>query len=79
MAGLGDCMHVLWGTLMAAAGLFMLICGTTRSEFVIYRLLVHRSKISFDQEDAVHRFYQRSGLVVAVLGALWALGVIGRK
>ena len=37
--------NVLWGTLMAAAGLFMLVCGTAKSEFVVYRLLVARSRI----------------------------------
>ena len=31
-------MHTLWGTLMIAAGLFMLVGGTLKSEFIIYRL-----------------------------------------
>ncbi len=38
-------MHLIWGLLMIAAGLFMLVCGTTRSEFIIYRLMVARSRI----------------------------------
>ena len=50
-------MHVLWGILMAAVGLFMLVCGTLRSEFIIYRLMVDRSRILWGQGDAVHRFY----------------------
>ena len=69
-------MHVLWGILMAAAGLFMLVCGTLKSEFIIYRLMVQRSRILWGQGDAVHRFYQVCGLIVMVLGVLWALGVI---
>ena len=69
-------MHIFWGLLMAAAGLFMLVCGTAKSEFIIYRLMVHRSRIFWGQGDAVHRFYQASGLIIIVLGALWALGVI---
>ncbi len=69
-------MHVLWGILMAAVGLFMLVCGTLKSEFIIYRLMVARSRILWGQGDAVHRFYQVSGLIIIVLGALWALGLI---
>jgi uncharacterized membrane protein len=38
-------MHVLWGVLMVVAGLFMLVCGTRKSEFIIYRLMVARSRI----------------------------------
>ena len=69
-------MHVLWGLLMAAVGLFMLVCGTLKSEFIIYRLMVARSRILCGQGDAVHRFYQVSGLIIIVLGALFALGLI---
>jgi hypothetical protein len=61
---------------MAAIGLFMLVCGTLKSEFIIYRLMVHRSRILWGQGDAVHRFYQVSGLIIVALGALWALGLI---
>ena len=70
-------MHWFWGTLMAIIGLFMLVCGTVKSDFVVYRLLVARSRILWG--DAVHRFYQVSGLIVAVLGIFWALGVIWSK
>jgi len=69
-------MHVLWGILMAAVGLFILVCGTLKSEFYIYRLMVARSRILWGQGDAVHRFYQVSGLIIIILGVLWALGVI---
>jgi uncharacterized membrane protein len=69
-------MDTLWGTLMVAAGLFMLVCGTMKSEFIIYRLMVARSRILWGEGDAVHRFYQVSGLIIIVLGVLWALGII---
>jgi hypothetical protein len=69
-------MHILWGILMAAAGLFMLVCGTTKSEFIAYRLMVHRSRVPWGQGDAVHRFYQVIGLIVLIIGVLWALGII---
>lgn len=67
-------MNMLWGFLMAAVGVFMLICGTTKSEFIIYRLMVARSKLLWG--DAVHRFFQVCGLIIATLGILWAFGVI---
>jgi uncharacterized membrane protein len=69
-------MHTLWGTLMIAAGLFMLVCGTLKSEFIIYRLMVARSRLFWGEGDAVHRFYQASGLIVILLGVLWAIGII---
>jgi hypothetical protein len=69
-------MQLLWGTLMAAVGLFMLVCGTLKSEFIIYRLMVARSRFLCGQGDAVHCSYQVSGLIIITLGALWALGII---
>jgi hypothetical protein len=67
-------MHVLWGILMVAAGLFLLVCGTLRSEFIIYRLLVARSKMLWG--EYTHRFHQVAGAIIIVLGVLWALGYI---
>ena len=67
-------MHVLWGILTMAAGLFMLLCGLLKSEFIIYRLLVARSSILWGKK--VHRFYQVAGAIVSVVGLLWALGYI---
>ncbi len=61
---------------MAAAGLFMLACGTMKSEFIIYRMLVARSRILWGKGDAVHRFYQVSGLIIIVLAVLWSVGII---
>jgi hypothetical protein len=61
---------------MAAIGLFMLICGTMKSKFVVYELLVARSRILWGEGDAVHRFYQVAGLILIVLGGLWVSGII---
>ena len=69
-------MHTLWGTLMIAAGLFMLVSGTLKSEFIIYRLMVARSRLLWGEGDSVHRFYQASGSIVILLGVLWAMGII---
>jgi len=67
-------MHILWGTLIILAGLFLLICGRLKSNFIIYRLLVYRSKILWG--DNVHRFHQVVGAIVIVFGVLVAVGYI---
>ena len=69
-------MNVVWGLSMAAAGLFMLVSGTMKSEFAVYQLLVARSRILWGEGNAVHRFYQVCGLILIALGCLWAAGVI---
>lgn len=67
-------MHIVWGSMIMAAGLFMLICGSLKSKFIIYRLMVARSKILWGEN--VHRFYQITGAIVIVFGTLVALGYI---
>ena len=64
-------MHVLWGILIVIAGLFLLICGSLKSEFLIYRLIVFRSKILWGEHG--HRFHQIAGAIVIVVGVLVAL------
>lgn len=58
---------------MVAAGLFMFVCGSLKSEFIIYRLMAARSRMLWG--DNVHRFYQITGTIVIVFGVLIALGV----
>ena len=67
-------MQLLWGILIVIAGLFLLICGSLKSNFIIYRLLVYRSKILWG--DHVHRFHQIAGVIVIIVGVLVALGYI---
>jgi len=67
-------MHILWGILIILAGLFLLIFGSLKSNFIIYRLLVDRSKILWG--DNVHRFHQVVGAIVIVFGVLVAVGYI---
>lgn len=66
-------MHLIWGLLTAAAGLFMLVCGSLKSNFIIYRLMADRSRMLWG--ESVRRFYQISGAIVIIVGALIALGV----
>ena len=67
-------MHVLWGILIVAAGLFLLVCGRLRSEFIVYRLMVARSRILWGGNT--HRFHQVAGAIVIVFGVVVALGYI---
>ena len=67
-----DAVEVLWGILMAIAGTFLIVCAIMRSEFVVYRLLVARSRLLWS--DHVHQFHQVVGGLLLVLGVLWASG-----
>ena len=67
-------MNVLWGIAMAAIGALLAYWATTRSRIAVYRLLEARSRIIWG--DRVHRFHQAIGVVLIVLGLLWAFGVI---
>ncbi len=67
-------MHVLWGLLVIAAGVFMFVCGLFKGEFVIYRLMAARSRMLWGEN--VHRFYQIVGAIVALFGVLVALGYL---
>jgi len=67
-------MHLLWGILIVLAGLFLLVCGRLKSDFLIYRLIVARSKILWG--DNTHRFHQIVGAIVIVVGVLVAVGYI---
>ena len=67
-------MHLLWGILIVLAGLFLLVCGRLRSDFIIYRLIVARSKVLWG--DNTYRFHQTAGAIVMVVGAVVAVGYI---
>jgi hypothetical protein len=68
----GRMMSLLWGTLTVLAGLLLLVGGTLKREFPIYRFLVYRSKILWG--DHVYRFHQISGVLVILFGLLMLLG-----
>lgn len=48
-------MNYLWGSLMVLIGLFLFISALRKSEFIIYKLLVARSKMLWGEH--VHVFY----------------------
>lgn len=46
-------MNILWGSLVAIIGVLMVVAGTAKSEFIISRLMVARSRLLWDEGDAV--------------------------
>jgi hypothetical protein len=67
-------MHLLWGILIVLVGLFLLISSSKKSNFIVYRLIVARSKILWG--DNTHRFHQIVGAIIIVFGVLVAIGYI---
>ena len=67
-------MDILWSMLIIIAGVLLLIGGTLKSDFIIYRLLVARSKLLWGKN--VHRFYQFVGVIVIIFGILLIIGII---
>ena len=70
-------MHILWGSLTAAIGIFMFVSACLKSDLIIYRLLVARSKMLWGEN--VHKFFQVAGAMVTVFGILLAVGCIPMK
>ena len=68
----------IWGVITALVGMFLLVSGLTKSNFIIYRILMAKSKLFWKEEDKIHRFYQVAGILVVVFGILVALGVISK-
>ena len=66
-------MNIFWGILMIAIGALLSISGFLKSEFIIYKILVAKSKILWG--DKVHTFYAVVGILVAIMGILHAIGV----
>jgi len=67
-------MNILWGTIIAVIGLLMFLGGLTKSNFILYKLMVKRSEMLW--KENVHNFYIGAGLLVTLFGVLFALGII---
>jgi hypothetical protein len=63
-----------WGLLIALCGLCLFLCGFKKSQNVIYRLVVARSKILWGEK--VHGFHQVAGILMMLFGILVAIGKI---
>ena len=65
---------VYFGIIMILIGLFFCISVFRKSEFIIYQVLVSKSRKMWGEN--VHKFYQIVGLIIIVVGILVMLGVI---
>ena len=65
-------MGIVWGLIVAAVGALFIVWGRKRSDFVVYRLLVARSRILWGDGDRVHGFYQVVGAMMVACGAVIA-------
>lgn len=66
-------MNYLWGSLMFVIGLFLHLSGIYKSEFVVYKILVERSKTLW--KEKVHKFYMVVGIMLMLLSALFFFGI----
>lgn len=64
-------MKVIWGLTVIAIGLMFIVWGRRRSEFLLYRLFVARSRGMWG--DRVHGFYQAAGAMMIVVGAVMVI------
>ena len=63
-------MGIVWGLITAGVGALFIAWGRSRSEFIVYRLLVARSRILWGDGDQVHGFYQVVGAILIIVGAI---------
>ncbi len=66
-------MNLFWGILMIVIGAFLSISGFLKSDFIIYKVLAARAKILWGEN--VHIFFVIVGILVAIMGILFALGI----
>ena len=63
-----------YGILMIVIGVFITISSFRKSEFIIYQVLVSKSRKLWGKN--VHKFYQIAGMIVIVVGILVTIGLI---
>jgi len=66
-------MNIVWGSLMLLVGLFIFISAIRKSEFIIYKLLVARSKILWG--DKAHTFLAVIGVLIMGLSSLFFFNI----
>jgi len=66
-------MNYVYGSIMIVLGLFFTISAFMESEFIVYKILTARSKLLW--KDNVHHFYKVVGVLIAIFGLLFIIGV----
>ncbi len=67
--------NIIYGILTIIIGLFMLIRSIVKSEFIIYKLLITRSKILFGKN--IYEFMMVSGVLIIIVEFLMTVGFFG--
>jgi hypothetical protein len=66
-------MNDFWGVLVALIGLFLFLSGFNKSENVVYKLMVARSRLLW--KDHVHTFYVFVGLILMAVSMLFFFNI----
>lgn len=67
-------MNILWGIIMCAIGLYLLLSAIFKHEKFIYKFLAAKSSLLWGKK--VHIFYIFVGIILIIIGILWATGII---
>jgi hypothetical protein len=66
-------MNYVYGIITIVIGLFFTVCAFKKSEFIVYRILIARSKMLW--KDHVHHFYQVVGCILVLVGFLFIFNI----
>ncbi len=66
-------MNYVYGAIFIFIGLYFTISAFMKSEFIVYRILIARSKLLW--KDNVHHFYKVVGMILVVVGFLFIFDV----
>jgi len=66
-------MNYVWGSLVILIGLFFMISALMKSEFIVYRILIAKSRRLW--KDKVHNFYKVVGAILIVVGILFMFNI----
>lgn len=66
-------MNYVWGSLMFLIGLFFHLSAIKKSEFIVYRMFVARSKMLW--KENVHKFYMVVGVILMAVSMLFFFNI----
>jgi len=69
--------NILWGSLIIVIFVLMFIAATVKSDFIVYKLLVARTKLLF--KEHAYEAHQVFAVLGIIFGLLLVFGVIPTK
>lgn len=73
----GIAINILWGSILIVIFIIMFIAATVKSDFIIYKLLIARTKLLF--KDYAYEAHQVFAVLGIIFGLLLVFGVIPTK